>query len=132
MKQLTIVADDKVGLLADVSYLLGRARITIESISAVVSGGKAFFSIGVRDDTRVSQVLKANGYNVIAFDMLVVKLEDKPGELARVSKMLSDAGISIENVAILSKGEGMVFDCLQVDKTEKARKLLGTLLDLER
>ena len=132
MKQLTIVADDKVGLLADISYLLGHAKVNIESISVTVAGGKAFINLGVRDDSRVLQVLKANGYDVIASDMLVVKLADQPGELARVAKLLSDSGVSIENVVILAKMEGVVFDCIKVDKTEKARKILGPYLDLER
>lgn len=132
MKQLTIIADDKVGLLADISYLLSHAAVNIESISVSVAGGKAFINLGVRDDSRVLQVLKANGYDVIASDMLVIKLADQPGELARVAKLLSDAGIAIENVVVLAKTEGVVFDCLKVDKTEKARKVLGPYLDLER
>ncbi len=33
MKQITILVDDKVGVLADVSYLLGRSKVNIEAIA---------------------------------------------------------------------------------------------------
>ena len=132
MKQLTIVSEDRVGLLADVSYILGQSRINIDSISAGVAGGKAFINLSINDASRASALLKTNHYEVIESDMLVVKLPDSPGELAKVSKMLTDADISIQSVAILAKGKDVVFDGIKVDKIEAARKALKNYIDFEK
>lgn len=132
MKQLTIVSNDRVGLLADISYILGQSRINIDSISAGVAGGKAFINLNINDASRASALLKTNHYEVIEADMLVVKLIDHPGELAKVSKMLTDADISIQNVAILAKGKDMVFDGIKVDKIDAARKVLKDYIDFEK
>ncbi|VVC01076.1 ACT domain protein [uncultured archaeon] len=132
MKQLTIVTDDRVGLLADISYILGRSRINIDSISAGVAGGKAFINLSINDASRATALLKTNKYEVVESDMLVVKLPDTPGELAAVSKKLTDANISIQSVAVLAKGENVVFDGIKVDKIESARKLLKEYIDFEK
>ena len=132
MKQLTIVSDDRVGLLADISFILGKSRINIDSISAGVAGGKAFINLSINDASRAAALLKTNHYEVIESDMLVVKLPDTPGELAKVSKMLTDAGVSIQSVVILAKGKDMVFDGIKVDKVETARKVLKDYIDFEK
>lgn len=132
MKQVTIVADDRIGLLADISYILGRSHINIETVSVAVASGKAFISLGVTDADRAAKLLKANNYSVVESDVLVVKLSDEPGELAHISKMLAKAGINIVSVSILAKDKGVVFDAIQVDKIEPARKILKQYLELEK
>ncbi|MCX6773186.1 MAG: ACT domain-containing protein [Candidatus Micrarchaeota archaeon] len=57
MKQITIVADDKVGLLADISYILGKARVNIDAISVEVHGGKAIISLTFKDDKKAISLL---------------------------------------------------------------------------
>ena len=51
-EEIVITTRNKVGLLADISYLLGHAKVNIEAISVSVAGGKAFINIGVRVLTR--------------------------------------------------------------------------------
>ena len=132
MKQLTIVAEDRVGLLADISYILGRSRINIDSISAGVASGKAFVNLNISDASRASALLKTNHYEVIESDMLVVKLPDHPGALAAVSKKLTDANIAIQSVAILAKDKDAVFDGIKVDKIESARKVLKEYVEFDK
>ncbi len=103
MKQITIVADDKVGLLADISYVLGKAKINIESISVDVVGGKAIISLALSDEQRGKSVLEASGYTVNELNSLVLKLKDQPGELNKVTSTLSKEGINILNVHMLSR-----------------------------
>ena len=84
----------------------------------------------------MSNAVEINSTNwqgeVVESDILVVKLPDVPGELAKVSKMLTDASISIESVTILAKGKDVVFDGIKVDKVESARKLLKEYIDFEK
>jgi len=49
MHSITIVADDRVGLLADISYILGTTHINIESISVSAIGGKAVITLLVKN-----------------------------------------------------------------------------------
>jgi predicted amino acid-binding ACT domain protein len=64
MEILTIVAEDKVGLLADISYVLGKSRVNIESLNADVICGKAIVTLALSDLVKGRDVLRASGYGV--------------------------------------------------------------------
>jgi len=128
MKQITVVVSDKVGVLAELSYLLGKARVNIEAISAEVQGGKSVINLVVSDEKKAEMILKSNGYHVLAGEMLVVKVKDAPGALSDISKKLQKAKINIESIYLLTRGEGFSLDALMVDKPKKAKKVLAEYL----
>ncbi len=123
MKQITIDVDDRVGVLADISYVLGKARLNIESLVVASLSGKAIMSFMVKDEKRAKQVLAANGYRVLESEVMVVRLKDRPGELSALSELLRRNGISILNLYIIAKERGEALLALRTDKTKKARRL---------
>ncbi len=125
MKQLTVVSDDKVGVIADISYILGKARINIEAIACEVYGGKAVINITVKDEKKAAQMLSSNGYTVLESEILVVRVKDEPGQLSNVSKILGEEGVNIESLYLLCRGKGHSIDAIKVDKPKKAMKLLA-------
>ncbi|VVC01544.1 ACT domain protein [uncultured archaeon] len=128
MKQITLVVDDKVGVIADLSYLLGKTKINIEALSAEVQGGKGVINILVKDEAKATQVLKSNGYNVLSNEIIVIKIEDEPGALSEVSSKLQKANVSIKSLYLISRGDGQALDALIVDKPKVAKKLLASYL----
>ena len=128
MKQITVVVADKIGVLAELSYLLGKAHVNIDAISAEVQGGKSVINLVVSDDKKAEMILKSNGYHVLAGEMLVVKVKDEPGALSEISKKLQKAKINISSIYLLTRGEGHSLDALMVDKPKKAKKVLAAYL----
>jgi hypothetical protein len=124
MKAITIVANDKVGLLADISYVLAKAKINIESINVNVTSGKAIITLSLSDAAKGKEVLESAGFKTEEANAVIVKLDDKPGELNRVTTMLSKEGINIENVHMLSKDGKNTILSLRVDNPRKAAMLL--------
>lgn len=125
MRQINVLVDEKVGIIADISYILGKAKINIEAISVGVIGNKAVISITVKDDKRAKELLEANSYKVLSSDVLAVKIPDQPGSLAQITKLLVDGGVNITNVHVITKGGGNALMAVQVDKQAKAEKLLA-------
>jgi hypothetical protein len=128
MKQITIVAEDKVGLLADISYILGKAKINIEAISVEVQGEQAVICLTVKDERKAAAMLSANGYRVLASEVLVVKVSDKPGELSKISRMLLESNINVESLYLLSRHHGFSLDAVTVDNPKKAKNVLAEYL----
>jgi hypothetical protein len=128
MKTLTIVADDKVGLLADISYILGKSKINIDTINVEVVSQKAMITLGLHDFDKAKSVLEASGYKVTEANMVVVKLNDQPGELSRITKLLAKEGINIENVLMLSRDTSNTVLAIAVDKPKRASELLKDVL----
>lgn len=128
MKPITIVADDKVGLLADLSYILAKAKINIEAISADVVAGKSVVILTLSDAARGKEVLESAGYKVEESNSVVIKLDDKPGELNRVTALLSKEGVNISNVRMLSKDGKTTILAITVDKPKRASALLSDVI----
>jgi hypothetical protein len=118
------------GLLADISYILGQARVNIDSIAVSSVGGKAVFSIMVRDQEKAKNVLESNGFSVSSGNVVFVKLDDTPGSLASIAKMLSKNRINVENLNLVSKDGKSSIVGITVSRPRKAKKLLaGNLIE---
>jgi len=128
MKVLTIVADDKVGLLADISYILSKSRVNIDSVNVDVVSGKAIITLSLSDVVKGKTVLEASGYSVEDGEAVVVKMPDQPGELNRITAMLSKESINIENVHTLSKDGKSTVLSIRTDKPKRAAVVLKDYL----
>jgi len=124
MRTMTIVEQDRVGLLMDISYILGKERINIESITATTIGGKAVITITVKKEADAKKVLAKNGFHLIEEDLLMAEMDDKPGELAVLAKLFKDNDLLMNNLYIVSKDGKKTIVAIKTDKTKKARKLL--------
>lgn len=128
MRDVTIITEDKVGLLADISYILGKAHINIESISVTAVGGKAVITILVKSPEKAEDVLKKNGFKVSSGNIIFVKLEDKPGALSEIAKTLADNKINVENLNLVSKDGKSTVVGITVDRPRKAKTILEKYL----
>jgi len=124
VKEIVVVAKDKVGLLADISDALGNAGVNIEGISADVVGENAVVKLVVDSDKKGKAALEKVGYNSVSSDTLVLTLDDQPGELSKVSKLLAEGGVNISNVYMLGKEKGQALVAIKVDKFSKAKKIV--------
>lgn len=128
MKTLTIVSEDKVGLLADISYVLSKSKINIESVNVEVVAGKAIITLNLSDAEKGKTVLESANYKVEAVNAVIVKLTDQPGELSKITTMLSKEGININNAQTLSRDGNATILSLSVDKPKRATTLLKEYL----
>ncbi|MBU0532477.1 hypothetical protein KKB44_03215 [Candidatus Micrarchaeota archaeon] len=124
MRTITIVSNDKVGLLADISYVLAKEKVNIESISADVISGKGIITLTLSDAEKGKEVLESAGFKVEELNSVVVKLDDKPGELNRITSSLSKEGVNIQNVHMISKDGKTTVLSLMVDNPRKTALIL--------
>jgi len=124
MKSITIVADDKVGLLADISYVLAKSKINIDAINVDVIGGKAVISLGMGDAVKAKQVVESAGYKCEDTNAVVIKLLDTPGELNKTTALLAKEGVNVQTVHMLAKDSKNAVLSFIVDKPKRAMLIL--------
>ncbi|MDO8339696.1 MAG: ACT domain-containing protein [Candidatus Burarchaeum sp.] len=126
MDSLTIIAPDRIGLLLEITDSLGKEHVNIESISLEVIGKKAVvrLMIDTKNIAGVKKIFEKKGFRAVESDTLMVKLNNKPGELSKVAKVLAENGVAVENVHIVDKQGKQTLCAIRVDKPEKAEKLL--------
>jgi len=133
MREITVLGEDRVGLLADISLLFAKKGINITYISAHAIADKAAIHLVTSSDKRAVSALNDAGFNVLGSDTLVIKLHDRIGELADVSRRLADNHVNIEHAQWLTREGGTgrggkVLISLKVDKPKKAARILRKYL----
>ncbi len=127
MRSVTVVAEDRVGLMADISYILAKSHISIQSLHVDVVGEKAIIAMSVRDPKYTKDILQKNGFSILN-EPVVVKLPNVPGELDRLANRLNHEKVVIEEVHVVSTDVQKGIFALQVDKPRKAVRLLTEVM----
>ena len=121
-KDLVLIPDDKPGVLARIGQALGGAGINIEGVSAFTGQGKGVIHLLFEQADEAHRVLEEAGFDVrAARDVVVVDVQDKPGELGAICAKMADAGINIEQAYIATNNRIV----LVVDEADQARALLN-------
>jgi len=128
MKQIIIVTEDRAGLLADVTELLAKANINIESFDSEKIGETAIINLEVDDHDEALKALAHTEFKAIAQDTILIKLDDKPGELARMAHRFEQAGINLRSARLIRRQKGIGIVAISCRETEKAKELVKDLL----
>jgi hypothetical protein len=104
MKEITVVAKDDLGTLAQVAETLGSVGVNIEAISAYGVEGKAIFRIITSDvATTLKALSKVPDIRVSEADTVVYRMTNRPGELGKMTRKLASRGVSLESLYIVSR-----------------------------
>ena len=123
MKQITILTENRVGVLANIATLLGKHGVNIESITAETFPDSAVIRVITKDVNTAKKILQDANYNVIESDIVVLKLLDRPGELGKVATILANEGVNIENIYLITRNHDYALLALRVDDPEKTKEL---------
>jgi len=126
MKSITIVADDRVGLLADISYILGKSNVNIDGLYVDVIGGRAVINMEVKDPKKAADVLVRNGFKTMDPSSIVIKVSNNSME--KITEMLEVEKISVKDLSMLSSDSSEGIFAINVDKPRKATKMLSPFM----
>jgi hypothetical protein len=128
MKQITVLLDNRIGAVAELTRLLAVSNVNIESmcVEACGSSGAAVISVDRYDHSL--KVLKEAGYDAISEDALVVRIADEPGALAKVAARFEQGHIDIRGIRFLCRNEGVALAALVTDDNTAAAALVADIL----
>lgn len=98
VRQLSVFIENKAGRVSEVTDILGEIGVNIRGFSVSDTAEYGILRLVVDKPDEAKSALKARSFTVKESDVLCIKLEDQPGALARVLKIVSDAGVNIEYV----------------------------------
>lgn len=128
MKEITIVAKNDVGSLAALAEALGNVGVNIEAISAYEKDNKALFRVLTNDvTTTLKAISKLEGMHATESDILVIRLQNRPGELGKITRKLANKDVSLESLYIVGRANDATEVAIRPAKTDfdKARAVLG-------
>ncbi len=128
MKQIVIVSEDRSAVVAEIAEALGAAGVNIEFLDAELVGSSKVVVLTVDKYDTALKALAQTSLQAISEDALVIRLEDKPGELARVTERLRDAQIDVRSIRIIRREAGTGIVAVATNRNDEARKVLADIL----
>jgi len=124
MKQIVIVCESKEGLVAEIAETLAGRNINIESIDAEESGNVDVVTLTVDKYDEALQALLGIGINAVTEDVVLLRLPDQPGALARVAKRFKDNRIHLRSIRLIHRDRGEAIVAVSMDRTDEAMELV--------
>jgi len=95
LKQIVISIENALGRLYEVTRALGDAGINLKALSLVDTGAFGQLRLLVSDVAKARRILMEMQIPAFVNEVLAAEIEDKPGSLAKVLKMVKDANIQV-------------------------------------
>jgi hypothetical protein len=124
MKEFKVFVADKPGELARVTEALANAAVNIRAIASEAKHDSSFLRVVTSDVQTTEKALSNAGLKFLLSDILSIELMDRPGELAKIARRLSRAGINVHSIYILGSKNGRTEIALTVDDPERAKAAL--------
>ena len=129
MKQITVVAENRPGLLAEISQALASEKININDVDAEGYDKFAIIILQVDQYDQALQIINQQlGLKALTEDVILVKLKDEPGALAHLARRFSDAGIDIRSIRIVQRGKDESIVAICTERTQEAMQLIEDIL----
>ena len=125
MDRIIVMAKSEVGVIADITAVLADAGVNILTINTENTGETGLVIIITDDNDAALGALTAAGFGAVIDDVLVIRLRDEPGALAKVAEKFKNAGVNIQSLHILDRHGDYTTVALSADDRAMAETLIG-------
>lgn len=106
MKQISVLVDNRAGAIFEVISFLAEKKINIFAVNMSDTPNFGILRFIVNQPDECKELLEREGFLVSVCKVLAVGLTDIPGGLTKVTKILTQNGISLEYIyAFISNSE---------------------------
>lgn len=124
IRQLSVFVRNEAGRLQEITDCLYENNIDIRALSIAETSEFGILRLIVDDIDKAVAALQEEGYIVRITDVIGCKLEDRPGGLARIVKVISEIGVNMEYMyAFLTKTDS-AYLVLRVEDNEAVEQAL--------
>lgn len=124
--QISVFVENKPGKLVEVIEELGSKGVDLRAMSIADTSDFGILRLIADKPAQALEVLREADCITSVTKVLAVEIEDSPGSLAKVLRILSNAGLSIEYVyAFIAHQAGKAFVIIRVEDNEKAAVVLA-------
>ena len=125
MKEFDVFVENKPGELARVTDTLARSAINIRGLATEKHGGRPMVKIITDDELSTRKSLQRIGLEFQEFEVVMLDLEDRPGEIDKIAKRAAKAGLNIESMFLIGKKDSPAALAVMANDAKKAKEVLG-------
>ncbi len=124
--QVSVFAENKPGKIERITRVLAENGINIRAVTISDSGDYGIIKLLLDKPEDGCEALTRDGIAATLKEIIAVKMDDRPGGLFNISRIIREAGVNVEDAYgfILESGKSAVF-IFQVDNVRGVEKILN-------
>ena len=128
IKQISVFVENVPSKLVEVSQILGDNGIDMSALSLADSSDFGILRLIVNDPDKAYQVLRDHAFVVKQSDVIAAVIDDRPGGLTAVLRILAEAKVSVEYMYAFvgNRQDGHAVVVMRTDNEEIAQQALDT------
>lgn len=124
MKEFRVTLSNRPGELARVATSLSRQDVSIKALAATAQSNQVILHLIGHDIEATRSGLESADIDFEEHEAMMLLLEDKAGEIARVSSTLAEAGVNLSAIYLAGRADDLVEVVVVADDMKKTKKLL--------
>lgn len=116
MTEFIVNMENQPGRLASLTEALAAFGVNIEALTAYGHDGEGTVRLITSDSPTTRRVLDEAALNFEEHTVLAVQLPHRPGELARLTRLLADSGVNIDALYVLRANSDGIELAISVDQ----------------
>jgi len=127
MTEFIVDMENRPGRLASLTEALAAFDVNIEALAAYGYDGDGVVRMITSDPATTRGVLDEAALSFEEHTVLTVQLPHRPGELARLTRLIADAGVNIDAIYVLRANSDGIELAISLDQPETALPHLEVL-----
>jgi hypothetical protein len=129
MKEIIVVVPpDRPGTVADIAERLAARKVNIDQIDVTDDHAHGIVRLQATPYDEALRALSEAGYNAMSEEVIVIRIADEPGGLAKVAARFREPQININAMRFLQREGGSAIVVLSTNDNVQARALLRDCL----
>jgi len=124
MRDFAIQLTHRPGELARVATVLGRHHVNLKAVAGLALGTHVTIRIIADDVEAARTALESANIRFEESEVVSVLVENRAGELARISAQLGDGGVNLRAIYLTGSAGNLVELAIVPDDVKKAKRLL--------
>lgn len=127
MIEFVVYMENRPGRLAALTEALAAVEVNIEALTAYGTDGEGRVRLIVDDAAAARRVLDEAALGYHELTVLTATLQHRPGELARLTRAIADAGVNIDAIYVMRANSDGIELAIALDEPDAALPELEVL-----
>lgn len=128
LRKFIVLPNKKDNAKKEIVKMLKEAGLNYEKIEEELIGNAPIIWITSPDEKKIISFFKKNGMKAFPSNTSIVKLSDKPGEVAKIARMLMSYGLEVEDAHLILKSKSKALYGIVTNKPAEADRMIEKIV----
>jgi len=123
-KKFIVLPTRKENAKKEIASMLKEAGLDYQKIEEELIGNSPMVWLTALDEKKIINFFKKRNMKAFPSGTSIVKLSDKPGEVAKIARILMSSGLEVKDAHLILKSKSIALYGILTDKPTEANRLI--------